>query len=62
MSGPDSLQIKKNARCVYRTEKLTTYQAYKDVKYAYIIICFLHTMNTAGSWYDTVNITTVFLS
>jgi len=37
------MQIKKNARC---TEKLTTYQAHTNVKYAYII-CFLHPMNTA---------------
>jgi len=31
---------------MYRTEKLTTYQAHKNVKHAYII-WFLHPTNTA---------------
>jgi len=42
ITGLDTLWIMKNTRYLYATEKLTTYQAYKNFNYA----VFLHPMPT----------------
>jgi hypothetical protein len=48
IQGVDTLQIKKNTRCLFGTGKLTTtYQAYKNFYYTYIIMHFLHPMSIA---------------